>query len=367
MPTELFYQIALSRIPQIGVVNARRLMSYFETASAIFSANRSDLVKIPHIGPVLAESVFQKHILHEAEQILKACEQSNVRVLFYLDPDYPDRLKQIYDAPIMLYQQGQVDLNALSMLAVVGTRKATDYGRRVTHRLVEDSLGAHVTFVSGLAYGIDVEVHKKCIDLQVPNIAVLAGGFNHIYPAKHKKYLDQLLLNGGILSEYPLHEKPDPRFFPLRNRIIAGMTDATLVVEAAEKGGALITADYANNYHREVFAVPGNLDKLFSEGCNRLIQKNKAIIYTDFMQLCEQMNWGNTPNKIKPSKQLGWSRLTEPETELMALLAKNGEMPLDELAWKLQKKVTEIAITLINLEFQGMVKALPGYVYRIKD
>ena len=367
MPTELFYQIALSRIPQIGVVNARRLMSYFETASSIFSANRSDLQKIPHIGPVLAESVFQKQILLEAEQILRASDQSNTRVLFYLDPDYPDRLKQIYDAPIILYQQGNVNLNSECMLAVVGTRKATDYGKRVTARLVEDSLGVPLTFVSGLAYGIDVEVHKTCIELQVPNIAVLAGGFNHIYKKKKKKYLDRIMLNGGILSEYPLHEKPDPRFFPLRNRIIAGMTDATLVVEAAEKGGALITADYANNYHREVYAVPGNLDKLFSEGCNRLIQKNKAIIYTDFTQLCEQLNWGNTPNKIKPSKQLGWSRLTEPETELMALLAKNGEMPLDELAWKLQKKVTEIAITLINLEFQGMVKALPGYVYRIKD
>ncbi len=367
MPTELFYQIALSRIPQIGVVNARRLMSYFDLASSIFSANRSDLLKIPHIGPVLAESIFQTHILKEAEQILKTSEQSNVRVLFYQDVDYPDRLKQIYDAPIILYQQGNIDLNVECLLAVVGTRKATDYGRRVTTKLVEESLGAQVTFVSGLAYGIDVEVHKICIEHHVPNIAVLAGGFNHIYPAKHKKYLERMLLNGGIISEYPLHEKPDPRFFPLRNRIIAGMTDATLVVEAAEKGGALITADYANNYHREVFAVPGNLDKLFSEGCNRLIQKNKAIIYTDFNQLCEQMNWGNIPNKIKPSKKLGWSRLTEPETELMALLSKNGEMPLDELAWKLQKKVTEIAITLINLEFQGMVKALPGYVYRIKD
>jgi DNA processing protein len=367
MPTELFYQIALSRIPQIGVVNARRLMSYFETASSIFSANRSDLQRIPHIGPVLAESVFQKHILQEAAQILQASEQSNVRILFYLDPEYPDRLKQIYDAPIILYHQGNVNLNSECMLAVVGTRKATDYGKRVTARLVADSLGAQVTFVSGLAYGIDVEVHKSCIDLQIPNIAVLAGGFNHIYPSKHKKYLDRLLLNGGILSEHPIHEKPDPRFFPLRNRIIAGMTDATLVVEAAEKGGALITADYANNYHREVYAVPGNLEKLFSEGCNLLIQKNKAIIYTDFAQLCEQLNWGNSPNKLKPSKLLSWSRLTEPETELMALLAKNGEMPLDELAWKLQKKVTEIAITLINLEFQGMVKALPGYVYRIKN
>jgi DNA processing protein len=176
-----------------------------------------------------------------------------------------------------------------------------------------------------------------------------------------------LVANGGILSEHPLHQKPDPRFFPLRNRIIAGMTDATLVVEAAEKGGALITADYANNYHREVFAVPGNLDKLFSEGCNRLIQKNKAVIYTDFESICQQMNWVHEGQQIKSLKSLNWSRLTVSETEIMALLTQNGPTALDTIAWKLQKKVTDIAITLLNLEFQGLIKALPGYVYRLKN
>jgi len=201
----------------------------------------------------------------------------------------------------------------------------------------------------------------------IPNIAVLAGGFQHIYPAKHRQYLEALVANGGILSEHPLHQKPDPRFFPLRNRIIAGMTDATVVVEAAEKGGALITADYANNYHREVFAIPGNLDKMFSAGCNRLIQKNKAVIYTDFVALCQQMNWVHEEQKLKPSKALNWSRLTESETEIMALISQNGEMNLDAIAWKLQKKVTDIAITLLNLEFQGLIKALPGYVYRLKN
>jgi DNA processing protein len=367
MTSELLYQIALSRIPQIGVVNARRLVSYSSSVEAIFRAKSSELQKIPHIGPVLTQAILHQNVLAEAEAIVEACIKENIKVLFYLDDAYPNRLKHIYDAPIILYYSGSIDLNQDRFLAVVGTRKATDYGRHTTKSLVEQSVGSQTVFVSGLAYGIDIEVHRTCMEHQIANIAVLAGGFQHIYPAKHRKYLEALVANGGILSEHPIHQKPDPRFFPLRNRIIAGMTDATLVVEAAEKGGALITADYANNYHREVFAVPGNLDKMFSEGCNRLIQKNKAIIYTDFSALCQQMNWVHDGHQIKSSKSLNWSRLTENETEIMALLAQNGPTGLDTIAWKVQKKVTDIAITLLNLEFQGLIKALPGYVYRLKN
>jgi DNA processing protein len=297
---------------------------------------------------------------------MSSCEERQISTLFYLDAAYPDRLKHIYDAPLVLYYQGSADLNQERSLAVVGTRKATDYGKRTTQSLVEQSLGSQVLFVSGLAYGIDIEVHRQCLAMQVENIAVLAGGFNYVYPAKHIRYLEQMVKHGGVLSEYPLHQKPDPRFFPLRNRIIAGMTDATLVVEAAVKGGALITADYANNYHREVFAVPGNLEKIFSEGCNALIQKHKANIYTNWQALALQMNWLVDGDQIQVKKQISWSRLTEDESQLMAILLKEGECSLDHLAYLVQKKVTDLAITLLNLEFQGMVKALPGYVYRIK-
>lgn len=364
--SEKFYQVALSRIPQIGVVNARRLISYIGSASAIFQTSRLELQKIPHIGPILAESVFQKLYLNEATLIVKACEENQISILFYLDVAYPDRLKHIYDAPLVLYYQGTSDLNQDRSLAVVGTRKATDYGRRITQSLIEQSLGCPLVFVSGLAYGIDIEMHRQCIAMGVENIAVLAGGFNYVYPAKHKKYLEHMVMHGGVLSEYPLHQKPDPRFFPLRNRIIAGMTDATLVVEAAVKGGALITADYANNYHREVFAVPGNLEKIFSEGCNELIQKHKATIYTGWHALALQMNWLSEGDQIQPQKQMSWTRLTEDESQLMAILLKEGECSLDQLAYFVQKKVTDLAITLLNLEFQGLVKALPGYVYRVK-
>jgi DNA processing protein len=364
--SEKYYQVALSRIPQIGVVNARRLVSYIGSAAAIFQASRAELQKIPHIGPILAESVFQKFYLQEAEEIVQACVDRQISMLFYLDADYPDRLKHIYDAPLLLYYQGTAQLNQERSLAVVGTRKATDYGKRITQSLVEQSVGCQVVFVSGLAYGIDIEVHKQCLALGVENIAVLAGGFNYVYPSKHKKQLEQMLLHGGVLSEYPLHQKPDPRFFPLRNRIIAGMTDATVVVEAAVKGGALITADYANNYHREVFAVPGNLEKIFSEGCNMLIQKHKATIYTGWEALALHMNWIFEGDRIQTKKQMTLSRLTDDESQLMAILVKEGPCSLDTLAWLVQKKVTDLAITLLNLEFQGLVKALPGYVYRVK-
>lgn len=362
----LFYQIALSRIPQIGVVNARRLVAYFKTVEAIFAASVADLQKIPQIGPVIAKSIRNEVIFKEAEEILEGSRRAGISILFYQDEAYPDRLKQIYDAPLILYFKGNGNLNHDRLMAVVGTRKATDYGKRTAQSLISASIHSDVHFVSGLAYGIDIEVHKQAIEHGIPNYAVLAGGFQFIYPAKHKRYLDAMMEQGGILAEYPLFQKPDPRFFPLRNRIIAGMTDATLVVEAAEKGGALITADYANNYHREVFAVPGNVAKLFSEGCNTLIQKHKAVIYTDWANVCIQMNWVDAGDQLKPSISLARNRFTEDETVIVSLLVRAGESHLDTIAWKIQKSVTETAVALINLEFQGIIKVLPGYMYRLK-
>jgi DNA processing protein len=209
-------------------------------------------------------------------------------------------------------------------------------------------------------------LHLACLKAKINTIAVLAGGFNWIYPNAHQKYVDEIIESGGILSEYPLRQKPDARFFPLRNRIIAGMSDATLVVEAAEKGGALITADYANNYNREVFAVPGNLDKLFSEGCNLLIQKHKATIYTDWNHLCAQLNWEVKGDIIQRNKNLQWNRFTAEESEVLSLIHKKGAIPLDEIAWQLQKNMGQLATILLNLEFQGILKALPGHRYVIK-
>lgn len=369
MPTtdeEKIYQIALSIIPQIGVIHARRLMSYLGTARDIFKSTRSQLLKIPRIGPVLSAAIHQAGLVSQAESIWLDCQREHTKILFYTDLEFPNRLKQIYDSPIVLYWKGNHDLNTEKILAVVGTRKATEYGKRVTSDLVKDSIGQGITFVSGLAYGIDIALHLACLKAKINTVAVLAGGFNWIYPNSHQKYVDEIIEIGGILSEYPVRQKPDARFFPLRNRIIAGMSDATLVVEAAERGGALITADYANNYNREVFAVPGNLDKLFSEGCNLLIQKHKANIYTDWNHLCAQLNWRLSGDIIHRNKNLQWNRYTAEESEVLSLIHKKGEIPLDEIAWQLQKNMGQLATILLNLEFQGILKALPGHRYVIK-
>lgn len=362
---EKICQIALSILPQIGVVNARRLIAHLGSAKQIFQSSVNTLQRIPHIGPVLSQAVHTSGILEEAEKIWLSCQKEGIQVLFYTDVDFPHRLKQIYDAPLVLYWQGSVDLNSEQILAVVGTRKATEYGKQVCRTIVREAAAQQVLFVSGLAYGIDICMHQNCLEFQVPNIAVLAGGFQWIYPPKHRRFVDKIREHGGILSEHATHQKPDARFFPLRNRIIAGMSDATLVVEAAERGGALITADYANNYHREVFAVPGNLEKVFSEGCNLLIQKHKASIFTTWQHLCEELNW-NPGDAILRNKDLNWSRFTGEESALLALLHQKGELPLDELAWKLQKNISELAVLVLNLEFQGMIKSLPGHRYVLK-
>ncbi|CAM3691862.1 DNA-processing protein DprA [Aquirufa aurantiipilula] len=366
MEEEKVFQIALSLVPQIGIVNARRLISYLGSAQQVFQSSTSALQKVPHIGPLIAHEIKVNQVLEKAEKIYADCQKEQIQLFFYLDEAYPHRLKQLYDAPLLLYFKGNANFQHDKVMALVGTRKATEYGREMTYQIVKDALDDDVLFVSGLAYGIDIALHQACIELKIPTIAVLAGGFQCIYPSLHIKYAHQMMDLGGILSEHPFHQKPDPRFFPLRNRIIAGMSDATIVVEAAEKGGALITAEYANNYHRDVFAVPGNLQKVFSEGCNRLILKNQATIYTDWHTCKEQLNWQSNPDKIVKNKSLLWSRLTEDESQILSLLHQEKVLALDEIAWKLQKGVNQLAMLLLNLEFQGFIKAWPGHRYGLK-
>ncbi|MHA8050080.1 DNA-processing protein DprA [Aquirufa sp. ROCK-SH2] len=359
-------QIALTLIPQLGDIRARRLISYVGSAEAIFQSNAKYLEKIPNISRTISQEIHHKSYRILAEEIYLNCQKNGVDVNFYLDDSYPSRLKYLYDSPLLLYSKGVNELNHAKMLAVVGTRKATEYGKKVTKELVLQSKVQNVVFVSGLAYGIDISMHQYCIENNIPNIAVLAGGFDFIYPYEHKKYIDKIMDLGALISEHPIHEKPDSRYFPLRNRIIAGMTDATIVVEAAKKGGALITAEYANNYHREVFAVPGNLDKTFSEGCNQLIAKHQANIYTNWESLAQHLNWSQTTSANQTKlMEFNYDRFTELESTILSQLRQNGELPLDELAWKVQKSVSEIAFIMLNLEFQGVIKAIPGHRYKL--
>lgn len=361
--TEKTYQIALSLVPKIGDVLIRQLISYCGSAEQVFLTPKRKLLKIPNIGEILAHNLQQKTYLPHAEQILERAKKEQVQILFYTDEAYPTRLKTLYDAPALLYFKGKGTLNPSRSIAIVGTRKMTDYGKHITEQIVENLATHQVCCISGLAFGIDIVAHRACLKHHVSTLGIMANGINRVYPTQHKSTAYQMLAQGGILSEHPFGIEPEPHFFPQRNRIIAGMADAVVVVEAATKGGALITAEFANNYHKEVFAVPGQLGKSFSEGCNLLIRNNKAQIYTHINDLVEALNWDLPADAVH--QPLSFAGLSHEEIQVMTLLHKNGMMHIDELSWQSQIFIAKLSSVLLSLEFQGFVKSFPGKKYGI--
>ncbi len=369
MPTtnDKLYQIALTLIPKIGDVLVRQLISYCGSAEEAFKTPIPKLLKIPNIGRIIAQNMQNKSVLENAWKIIQEADKQEVELLFYTDKKYPNRLKQLYDSPVLLYYKGKADLNFQKTVAIVGTRQATEYGKHTTEHIIQELSSYNPLIVSGLAYGIDIIAHKSCLKNNVPTVGVMASGIDLIYPYQHKNTSIQMQEMGGILTEQTFGIQPDPRFFPQRNRIIAGMADVTIVVEAAVKGGALITAEYANNYHRDVFAVPGQIGKSFSEGCNKLIKENRAQIFTSIKDVVEALNWdmaGHEKNKSQIT-EVDLSNLTEEESSVMALLHKNQEMHIDDMAWQSQIHVAKLSSLLLNLEFQGHIKSLVGKKYRI--
>lgn len=363
------YQIALTLIPKIGDVLVRQLISYCGSAEQAFKTPVSKLLKIPNVGQVIAQNMQNKSVLENAWKIIEAADKQAVELLFYTDKSYPNRLKQLYDSPVLLYYKGKADLNAQKTVAIVGTRQSTDYGKQITENIIQELIPHSPLVISGLAYGIDIIAHKSCLKNNLPTVGVMASGIDLIYPYQHKNTSVQMQELGGILTEQTFGTQPDPRFFPQRNRIIAGMADVTIVVEAAIKGGALITAEYANNYHKDVFAVPGQIGKPFSEGCNKLIKENKAQIFTGLKDVVEALNWDMEAHELTKHKnvELDFSNFTEEESSVMALLHKNQEMHIDDLAWKAQIHVAKLSSLLLNLEFQGHIKSLVGKKYRVRN
>ena len=368
MSDEKIQQIALTLVPGVGDVLIRQLISYTGSAEEVFRLSLPKLQKIPGIGAATAHSILHSDLRQHAEIALKRLEKLNARALFYTDAEYPIRLKTLYDAPAMLYYQGAADLNATRTLALVGTRQATDYGRRVTEDIVQGVQPYGVTIVSGLAYGIDIAAHRASLAYQLPTIGVMASGIDIVYPSVHQKTAQDMLVQGGILTENRPGVKPDARLFPARNRIIAGLSDGIIVVESAAKGGSLVTAEYANNYHREVFAVPGQLNQAFSLGCNKLIRENKAQIYTSPQDLIQAMNWDQpssaTFTKAAASTPVVSVNFTDDESQVLALL-RQTDMHIDDLSWLSQIPMGKLASLLLSLEFQGVVRSLPGKKYQV--
>ncbi|MCR5890060.1 DNA-processing protein DprA [Hymenobacter sp. J193] len=364
----LIHEVALTLFPGVGPQLTRQLMSYGGSARNVLHLPTGKLLKIPGVGPATVAVLTGKErtaALQQAEAAVRKAEKEGIQLLFYTSKQFPARLKQIPDAPVLLYYQGTADLNQPKSLALVGTRQATDYGREQTERLVRGVASHRPLIVSGLAYGIDIAAHRAALQEGLETVGVMATGLDVIYPHAHRKTAEKMLTQGGLLTEFPFGTPPDKYNFPARNRIIAGLADGTVVIEAAKKGGALITADLAQGYDRDVLAVPGPLGSAASEGCHELIKTNKAALYSEPADIEQVLNWDLALHLTgKPQAPATFDPLdfTAEEFGLLTVLqaAPNREEHLDTLAWKAQQPVHQVASLLLGLEFRGLVRALPG-------
>jgi len=358
-------KIALSIIPKVGPRLVRRLVSYTGGVEEVFRQKRGQLEKVPGIGDAKASFIDRDKLMREAEKECEYIKKNGIKALFYLDPDYPSRLRECEDGPIILYSKGDVDFNTSKTLSIVGTRNATDYGRSTTEEIVAyfSSYYPDILIISGLAYGIDITAHKAALKNNLKTIAVLGHGLNFVYPSLHARYSKKIIENGALATEFTAATKPDPGNFVSRNRIIAGLADATLVVESGEKGGALITADIANSYNRDVFAVPGKGTDIFSKGCNNLIKANKAALAETGRDIDLAMGWQKMKNKSNNVQRTLFQQLTSEEENILQLLDSNKEMYLDEISIALSLPVSKVSACLLNMEFNGLVRTLPGKCY----
>lgn len=361
------YELALSQIPSVGPVIAKRLISVLGHAEPVFCEPLSRLKKIPNIPAKLLHTIHKhkKEALLKSEQELKFIQANHVEVLYYQSEHYPDRLKPIEDAPLLLFKQGFGHVNYPKVLGIVGTRKNTHYGKTICENIIKD-LAVHkdILMVSGLAYGIDIIAHEACLEHNIPTFGVLGNGFQNIYPARHQATANQMMKQGGILSEFLSDCIPDRENFPKRNRIVAGMVDALLVIESDIKGGSMITANMANSYQKDVMAIPGMAGEMYSSGCNYLIKNNIAALVENASDLEKLMNWDLGKRNIKSQIPL-FHDFNAQETMVVDLLKHYRTMGIDELLYKTNLKMSELLSTLLSLEFKFVVLSQPGKRYTI--
>ncbi len=369
MQKDLLYQIALTLIPNIGPVQARILLSHFEVAD-IFKAKMSSLERIKGIGRVRAQSIRRFSGFQEAEKEISFIEKNLVRTFFLTDPAYPRRLLQSYDPPILLYYQGRANLNADRALSVVGSRRYSSYGKYLADELMTALAEKEVLVISGLAFGIDAVAHRAALQHSLPTVGVLAHGLDSLYPSAHKGLAHEMLeKGGGLLSEFRSGTQPDRHNFPARNRIIAGLSDATVVIETSEKGGSMITAELANEYHKEVFAFPGRTTDTKSNGCNLLIKANKALMALNGRDIAVSMGWKEPLPAAdnKPSIQAGpVDGLTAEQRSVIAILReKQSPVHIDEINEQIGMGTSMVAAIILTLELENVILSLPGKRYQL--
>lgn len=356
--TKPHYQIALTELCGFGPIKTKQLLQSVEKEEDVFCFPLRNLAQKTGVSIGLLSKMNREEALRRSEKIIDNLKRNQIDFIFYTDSEYPRRLKQCDDAPLVLYFKGKMDMNNTRFVAVVGTRDASDYGKRICSELIQQFAGTNIVVVSGMAYGIDIIVHQLCLQYGVETIGVMAHGLEIVYPQLHRSTAGKMMNKGGLISEYPPDTKPDRENFPMRNRIVAGMCDATIVVESKIKGGSLITADLANDYNRDVFAYPGNVFDENSEGCNMLIANNKAHLIRNGEDFLKKMGWDLSVKN--PVQRAIFPSLTTEEKQIVQLLEKSGQMNIDSMAMKLELPSSKLSVLLFQLEMSGLIASIPG-------
>ncbi len=363
--TDLQQQIALTLLNKVGKKRIRNILSQVDSVESFFEEKIHNLLKIQGLGQATLSQINREEALKMAEPYVEYFVKNSIKSYFYQSPEFPYRLNQCDDAPLILYGKGEMNFNSIKTVAIVGTRNASDYGRAICDELIASFIGKNIVVVSGLAYGIDIYVHQLCVKYSIETIGVLGHGLDRMYPSIHKNTALQMQKNGGVLTEFLPGTDPDRMNFPMRNRIVAGMCDATIVIESGAKGGSLITAELANDYSRDVFAFPGDIFKEYSTGCNFLIQQDRAHLITKSKDFFRIMDWENAKTPVPIQKNLFLDDLNEEEKEIVLFLKDKGIASIDFLTLKIGVTTGTMSGLLLNLEFLGLVKSLPGKRYKL--
>jgi len=359
---DLFYLLALLRVEGVGDIMAKKLLSNFGSAEEIFKAKTSQIASVDGVGSILLKNLKDKSVFEKAKQELEFIREHNIQTSFFKEEKYPERLKHCIDAPVLIFSAGNINLENKRIISIVGTRQITSYGTEFCKKLIEDLAPLDPIIVSGFAYGVDIVAHQLAMENDLQTIGVLAHGLNQIYPKTHKKYMAKMEQNGGFITEFWSSTNPDKENFVRRNRIVAGMSEATIVIESADRGGSLITANLANDYNRDVFAVPGRVTDKYSQGCNQLIKTQKANVLTSAADLVYMLNW-DIENKSKPVQKQLFVDLESEEQKIYDYLLKNGKELLDIIALHCEFPIYKISGILLNMELKGVIRPLPGKLF----
>ncbi|MGH2665325.1 DNA-processing protein DprA [Flavobacterium sp.] len=361
---ELHYLLALQKVEGVGDIIAKKLLTHCGSAEAIFKAKEDQLTAIDGIGKILVKRLKDKTIFVQAEKELQFIQENNIQISFFKEENYPERLKHCIDSPILVFTSGNIDFKKKRIISIVGTRQITSYGIDFCKTLISDLAPLDPVIVSGFAYGVDIAAHQVAMENNLQTIGVLAHGLNQIYPKMHKKYMSKMEQNGGFMTDFWSTSNPDRENFIKRNRIVAGISEATIVIESADKGGSLITANMANDYNRDVFAVPGRTSDKYSQGCNDLIKSQRAHLLTGAGDLIYMLNW-DIENKERPIQKQLFVTLEEDEQLVFDFLQKNGKEQMDLVALHCDLPIFKLSSLLLSMELKGAIRPLPGKMFEI--